>query len=141
MTVSVAVVRPPKYKSPDSTVCGVSPCLGQLPVSGASQATDPWLGHTGTLHDAGILAISSHQCRDLLSHIMVLYSGHTFLVFAICTFDNVTLPSVAASALLVQVGRCSGRREDHTLYFVMCIVLAEICSLLHQNYIKTKTFI
>ena len=48
MTVSVAVVRPPKYKSPDSTVCGVSPCLGQLPVSGASQANDPWLGHTGT---------------------------------------------------------------------------------------------
>ena len=127
MTVSIAVVLvyPPKYECPDSRQrCGASPCMGQLPVSGASQATDPWLGHTGTWHNAGtgIHAISSHQCRHLLSHILVLYSEHTFLVFFVCTFDNVTLPSAAASALLVQVGRCSEHREDHTLYFVMYFV-------------------
>ena len=52
----------------------------------------------------------------------VIFRAHTFLVLAVCTFDNVTLPSAAASALLVQVGRCSEGREDHTLYLVMYFV-------------------
>ena len=91
MTVSVAVVLvyPPKYECPDSRTadsrqrCGASPCVGQLPVSGASQATDPWLGHTGTWHNAGtgIHAISSHQCRHLLSHILVLYLEHILSLY------------------------------------------------------------
>ena len=86
MTVSVAVVLvyPPKYECPDSRQrCGASPSLGQLPVSGASQATDPWLGHTNTCYNAGtgIHAISSHQCRHLLSHILVLYLEHILSLY------------------------------------------------------------